>query len=171
MKNVGLFAIILIFIFACGKTAEKNNSLFSVSNNFDSNVSWINVNTITKGLTHSGIFAAKMDTTIEYGIGIGSKFNDLLDKLPKKVNVHCWVYSNTPNIDATLVCDPTINDQSINWQGLNLKDKIIKAKEWTELTTSFDLPKNITPDTKLLVYFWNPNKLIFYVDDLDISLE
>jgi hypothetical protein len=169
-KNV-LFTVISIILFACGKSDEKKLNLFSASNTFEENNFWINTNTIAKGLSHSGLFSSKIDSTLEYGIGIGSKFNNLTERLPKKVKVHCWIYSKSPNLDATLVCDPTINDQSINWQGLELKTKIIKANIWVEFTTTFDLPKNITPDSRLLVYFWNPKRVSYYVDDLDISLE
>ena len=171
MNKILLLVIATVMLFACGKTDENKSGLFSASNNFDLSSSWINTQTIVNELSHSGKFSSKMDSTQEYGIGIRAKFNELTDKLPKKVNVHCWIYSKSPVLEATLVCDPTINEQSISWQGLDLKTKITKANEWIEFNHSFDLPKNITPDSKFLVYFWNPKKVIFYVDDLDISLE
>lgn len=171
MKNIGLFAITLVMVFACGKTEEKKNSLFSASSNLDINNFWINSVTLTKGITHSGLFASKIDTMVEYGIGIAAKINDLATVLPKKVTVHCWIYSNEPNLDGSLVCDPNINGQSLNWQSFNLTTAIPKAKEWTEFSTTFDLPKNLTPDTELKVFFWNPKKKIYFVDDFEITLE
>jgi len=171
MKNIGLFAFVLFMIFACGKTDENKNCLFHATNNLDANNFWINTNTIAKGTAHSGLFASKIDTVVQYGIGIAAKFNDLTSTLPKKVTIHCWIYSNEPNLDAGLVCDPNINGKSLNWQSFNLKTTILKAKEWTEFITSFDLPKNSTPDTELKIFFWNPNKKTYFVDDFEVTLE
>ncbi len=171
MKKIGFIAIVSVLLISCGKTEEKKNFIWETSSNLDANNFWINSVTLTKGNAHSGLFSSKIDTLIEYGIGIAAKFNDLSEKLPKKVNVHCWIYSTVPNLDAGLVCDPNNNGQSLNWQSFNLQPIIQKANEWTEFKTSFDLPEEITPDTELKLFFWNPKKMTYYVDDLEISLE
>jgi len=171
MKNIGLFAIVSIMIFACGKADDKKNSLFSATNNMDANNFWINTNTIAKGNAHSGLYAAKIDTSFEYGIGIAAKIDDLSTTLPQKVYVHCWVYSSVSNLNAFLVCDETQNGQTLGWENFDLKTITKNANEWIELTASYNLPKNITPDSKLSVYFWNPKKQVFFVDDFEVTLE
>ena len=171
MKNLVFIAVISVLLISCGKTEEKKNSIWEVSSNLDANNFWINANTLAKGTAHSGLFSSKIDTLVEYGIGIAANFSDLSEKLPKKVNIHCWIYSTVPNLDASLVCDPNVNGKSLNWQAFNLKPTITKANEWTEFKTSFDLPEEITPDSQLKLFFWNPNKQIFFVDDLEISIE
>jgi hypothetical protein len=171
MKKYILFIFTCVILFGCGKKEETSNALFSTSNNKDSANFWMNINTITKGTAHTGYYASKLDTLFQFGIGLNPKVKDLTDKTPKKVTVKCWVYSTTPNLEASIVCDPIINGEKLGWKNFDFKPVIKKANEWTEVIATFDLPKNITPDTELGVYIWNPNKLMFFVDDFEFSIE
>lgn len=171
MKTIGILIICTVFLISCGKNSDNNNSLWSVNSNLDATNIWINTNTLCQGNTHSGLFSSKIDSLVEYGIGIGAKFQDMTTSVPKKVNIHCWIYSNEPNLDASVVCDPNLNGQCLNYQNFNLQTSIPKSNEWIEFKTSFDLPENITPDTELKVYFWNPLKKTFFVDDIEITLD
>jgi len=171
MKNSILLVLASILLFSCGKKDENKAVLWNANNNMDASLFWINTNTVSQGITHSGLFSSKLDSLVEYGIGIDAKFSDITTSVPKKVKVHCWIYSTEANLDAGLVCDPNNNGQSINWQSFNLQTSISKANEWIEFKTSFDLPESITPDSQLKIFFWNPKKKIFYIDDIEITLE
>ncbi|MBI5538711.1 MAG: hypothetical protein HY951_01530 [Bacteroidia bacterium] len=171
MRNFILFIIASVLIFGCGKKEEKGNEIFSTSNNLDANNLWLNTNTIFKGNAHSGLYSSKLDTAAEYGIGINPILKNISDKLPKKITIKCWVYSTVPNLDASIVCNPLLNSQVVDWKNYDFKTIVTKANEWTEITASFDLPKNITLDTELRAFVWNPNKLTFFVDDFEFSIE
>lgn len=171
MKIYILFVFTCLIIFSCGKKEEAGNELFRASNNLDESTLWLNTNTIVKSTAHSGLYSCKLDTNVEYGIGISTKVKDLTDKLPKKVFIKCWVYSTIANLDASIVCNPLLNSQVVDWKNYDLKKDISKANEWIEINTSFDLPKNMTPDTELRIYIWNPKKMSFFVDDLEFSIE
>lgn len=171
MKYTSLLLVSIVLLISCGKNNENSNSLWNVKSNLDDVNIWINSNTLCQGNAHSGLFSSKIDSLVEYGIGISVKLQDMTTSVPKKANVHCWIYSNEPNLDASIVCDPNLNGQCLNYQNFNLQTSIPKSNEWIEFKTSFDLPENITPDTDLKIYFWNPSKKTFFVDDFEVSLE
>lgn len=171
MKNLIYSLILISFLFSCSNNDEKKNAIFSTTNDMDNSVMWINTNTIVKGTAHSGFFSSKLDSTKEFGIGLGSKFENFNSKLPKKVFVKLWVYSLVPNLDAAIVCDPNINGKSLKYQSYSFVEPIKKANEWIEVKTSFDMPSNITPNTELKVYIWNPKKHLFYIDDMEVWME
>jgi hypothetical protein len=171
MRIITLFSFSIILLLGCGKSDDNKSALFSLNNNFDAGNFYINNAPAVKGTAHSGQYAYKVDSTAEYGIGIAAKFNDMSSTLPKKASFKCWVFATIPAVNASLVCDPNINGQSLNYQLFDLKNVVLKANEWIEVKGSFDLPKNITPDTELKMYFWNPNKTVFLVDDFEISIE
>ena len=171
MKKNVFILLSAIFLFSCGNKDENKNALWSVENNLDATNYWMNTNTLTKENPHSGLFSCKLDSGAEYGIGLTANFQDLTKSLPKKVNIHCWIFSTRENLDAGIVCDPNINNQVLNWQSFNLQSSVTKANEWVEIKATMDLPQNITPETQFRLYFWNPNKLTYFVDDLEISLE
>lgn len=171
MKNLLYFLVLSSFLISCGSNDEKKNALFSVTNNMDNSAMCINTNTITNGPAHSGSFSSKLDSAFEYSFGIGSKFSSFNSKLPKKVFVTVWINSTVPNLDASIVCEQNINGKSLKWKDFPLIESVKKANEWVEVKTSFDMPANITPDTELKVYVWNPKKHLFYVDDMEIWME
>lgn len=172
MNKLYIYIGIAIIFFSCGEKQNKDNSLFTTANNFDAHFFWINTNTITRVKSNSGFYSAKIDTAVEFGIGISARIEELTGSVvPGKVEVRCRIFSPVSKPDASIVVDPVANNQTLGWQSHNINEDIIKPNEWTEVTANFKLPENITPDTELKIYFWNPNKMLFYVDDIEISLE
>lgn len=165
MRKIVLLAVMAVIMSACGKT-EKNENEFA--NDMENVKFWGGPTAVVKGLAHSGSYACKLDSVNIYSYGFQSVFENIGKKIPKKVNITLWVYSMQPDPDATIVIAVNSNGQSKYWQNTGMVG-IAKAKEWTEISASFDLPANLDIKDELSVFVWNPNKRELYLDDFKVS--
>lgn len=167
MRKILLFAVMSVILFSCNKTGKKANEF---SNDMDNIKIWGSSESIVKGFAHSGSYVSKLDSLTAYSFGMQSVFENILKKTPKKIIVTYWVYSLKPNPDASLVVDVNNNGQPKFWKSSSLKD-VSKAKEWTEVISTFDMPANLDIKDEVKIFVWNPNKMELYIDDFNISFE
>ena len=156
-----------VILFSCNKTGKKANEF---SNDMDNVKIWGSSSSVVKGFAHSGSYASKLDSVTEFSFGMQTVFENVVNKIPKKINVTLWVYSLRPNPDATVVLSVNSNGQPKYWKNLGLNG-VTKAREWTEINASFDVPDNLDIKDGISIYIWNPNKQELYIDDFDISFE
>jgi len=179
MKNIIFFLLSLIILSSCSNQNNSNskpqNSII-FSNDMENAASvipaWVNESTVNEGIAHSGKFAIMMDSTREYSYSFQNLLNNINDKNPKRMVVSAWIFSTIPNPDASFVVGVDKEPGKYEfWQSGDIKTQVTKANEWTEATWWVTFDKTMTPDSKISVMMWNPHKLKFYIDDMNITFE
>jgi hypothetical protein len=166
MRKILLFTVLSLIFLSCGKTKNTNG----FSNDMENVKIWGSSSSVVKGFAHSGSFASKLDSSNMFSFGMQSLVENLSKDKPKEVHVKLWVYSLKPNPDATIVIAINNNGQSRYWKNSALNG-VTKAKEWTEVSASFDLPANLDSKDELSVFVWNPKQQDLYIDDLNVSFK
>ena len=181
MKKLLFIATIAMLLSACSgnvsnKTDKKNteNSI-SFTNDMENASAkipmWLNENTVGEGEAHSGKFSCMMDETREYSYSFVAYFNNISDKLPKKVLLNAWLYSTVENPDISFVIGIDSSSKQIFWNSAVVKKDVPLANVWTEVNYSFDINPNkpIGKNDKVTILLWNLNKLKVYYDDATIT--
>lgn len=170
-KNLhyALLLVIMAVFAACSgnKPAEREPGTILVASNLD-DLGWMNQHTLSKDVTHSGMFSSKLDSLTEYSFGYSNTFNNLSDTLPLSVDVSVWLYCPQLKINSSLVISIDSVNKNIFWKGVPLADSIKAANQWQEIKVTFELPKKIMPTDNLKIYVLNPEKRNFYMDDLSL---
>jgi hypothetical protein len=178
MKRVPLFILLLIFVASCtnqpaGSDKPKNSLTFSNDMEYASTKvpGWVNETTVNEGLAHSGKFSVRMDSTREFSYGFQQILGNLNKNVPNKIIVRAWVYSGVPDPDASCVVQILEGDKSVWWDSAGLKSRMPKANQWTDITFTFKIDKEVFPTSQVRIYIWNQYKYKFYIDDMDITFE
>jgi hypothetical protein len=170
-KNLhyALLLVVMVVFAACSgnKSAEREPGSILVKSDLE-NLAWINQNTLSKDVAHSGMFSSKLDSLTEFSYGYSSTFNNLSDTLPVSVDVSVWIYYSQLKINSSLVISIDSVSKNIFWKGVPLADSIKAANQWQEIKVTFELPKKIMPTDNLKIYVLNAEKRNFYMDDLSL---
>jgi hypothetical protein len=177
MKKLNILFVIscaIILFSACsGNKEEKGNitkkpGVSSFSNDLEA-TGWMNLVTLTKEVAHSGRFASRIDSAMQYSFGFTEYFKNINDTLPEKVDASLWILFPKTGIKCDLVVSIDSVGKNIFWSGLPLGDSITKANEWKEIKASIALPANIMSTDKISIYVFCNEKKTLYVDDLKIT--
>ena len=96
--------------------------------------------------------------------------SDFGEKLPQYIDVDFWVLNPVSQpVDASLACSMDINDSVVAWQSKAVPSLINKPSIWQKVHSRFVIPAGMTRKTNIRIYFWNPKKASFFVDDLNIE--
>lgn len=174
MKKIMIFSIIAFFAIlftACSGSKDENKKVpgTSVFANDMESTGWINQNTLTQEIAHSGKFSSKLDSVSQFSFGFSDIFKNISDTLPEKVDISFWVFYPQTGITSNIVVNIDSSGKNIYWEGLGIKDSVKVANKWTEVKASFTLTKKILPTDKILIYIWNNDKRTFYIDDLKVT--
>ena len=173
MKKIKIIALscLMISLFSCHRSNRQDtNSSTSFKNDFESSDVWTNRQTIIECPAHSGKFACKLDSNIEFGVGFAEMAAKIGTKTPTEVSIKIWV--NIPDLTAnsTLVFHAIKTDgTNAFWFGVQLNKMVKKANEWTEVDYKYKFPTELKGDEKVMIYTWNDGKKVWYADDLSVS--
>lgn len=166
-KRSFYLSAVLFLIFGCN---SKNNNSVIIQSNMENDYCWINTNSITKGMAHSGNFACRLNKDIEYGFGYTNKFENINNKLPKKVIVSFYANAINSVEEVNMVVQiDSIEGITKFWQGKLLKKYLKETNKWIEINEIFELPADILLSYKISLYFWNPGRKEVLFDDLKIT--
>lgn len=177
MKKLRILALIsctVIMLSACsgGKNGKDNNKNKPGYTSFSSDLeatSWMNQNTLTRELAHSGKFSSRVDSLAQYSFGFVNSFMNISDTLPEKVDVDFWLFYPQTGIKSNLVISIDSVEKNIFWAGIDLKDSVTTPNQWKEIKATVKLPTNIMPTDKIKVYVLNNDKRALYIDDLTVT--
>lgn len=138
------------------------SEFFNLENNDESFVS------TDKAL--SGKQSCKLSKEIEFGISATKLVRDIPTfKNLKNISIKLNTFFENENPDALYVL--SIDDakgKNIFWDGKPIA--FSKTNEWSESSIDFAIPSEfLNPDNKIVVYPWNRNKKMFYIDDISIE--
>ena len=163
-----LLFVIIAFSACSGKTSKEGEPGNILKSSDLENEGWMNQNTLSRDVAHSGEFSSKLDSTNEDSYGYSNTFNHLGDTLPTSVDVSVWIYSPQLKINGSIVLSIDSVNKHIYWTGLLIKDSIKAVNQWQEIKAPFEIPKKILPTDNLKIYVLNPDKIKFYMDDIKL---
>lgn len=125
-----------------------------------------NVDTVN---VHSGKFSNKSNNIHEFSISyefVGSDLNNIY----AQAKINAWILTEKTD-NLKLVFSIEKENHAFYWKCLQFKDIVIEKNKWTEISHTFDIPKDIPEDYTLKVYFWNPNTYPLYIDDFGLEFK
>ncbi len=69
-----------------------------------------------------------------------------------------------------LVCSISAKDTNLLWKSQDLNPFFEKRNQWTLVGKTIILKNNFPPDLPVKVYFWNKNKIPFYIDNMHLEV-
>jgi hypothetical protein len=165
-----LLVIIIVFSACSGNKSDKGagepgSRLVSCDME---NLGWMNLQTLSKDVAHSGKFATKVDSLNEYSFGLSNTFNNLSDSLPTSVDVSMWMFFTQLKTKSSVIISIDSVNKNIFWKGISITDSIKAASQWQEIKVNFEIPKKIMPTDNIKIYVWNNEKRAIYMDDLKL---
>ena len=123
----------------------------------------------TDSVVRSGMMSAQMDRDIEFNCRKSFYLYEFGKLAPAQADVSVWIWSaRGPATGAHIVCWIDRGGQTVSWQGAALDSLLTGAKVWTEVTTTFTLPDSLRWDDMVSVNIWNPQRQLFFADDMKI---
>ena len=168
LQYVLLLLIVLVFASCSGNKSgngEVEPGSILVSSDLE-NLSWMNQNTLSKDVAHSGMFSGKLDSLNQFSFGFSNTFNNLSDTIPTSVDVSVWIYYPQLKISSSIVISIDSVGKNIFWKGFPLNDSIKAVNQWQEVKVTFEIPKKVMPTDNVKIYVWNTDKRTFYMDDM-----
>lgn len=135
--------------------------------------SWINEVTVVKMdkvKAHSGEFASKVDDVNVYSYTFRETFENINEKLPKRIVVNGWYYLAEENKKLGLTMDINESGKTYIWQAYNFSNDNPVLNQWNEFTAYFTIDKPITPAHQLKIFGFGDKK-VAYFDDIKIIFE
>jgi hypothetical protein len=185
MKNLLVVILAGMVLFGCSNSsqnstptsAKSDQNQVVITNDMENASamvpSWINEKTVVKmenGKAHSGEFVSKVDDKNLYTYAYGEIFQNISDKLPKKVTVNGWVSSPDASKNLGIVMDVNDNGAPQIWKSYSLTNVVEGPDKWFEFTAYFSIDKPIKPNMQIKIYGYSGEKLAYF-DDLKITFE
>jgi len=185
MKNLLFIMLTGLILFGCSNgnqkpapadaKTEQNNVV--ISNDMENAAamipSWINEVTVVKmekGKAHSGEFVTKVDDKTLYTYAFREYFENINEKLPKRVVVNGWINSPDPSERLGIIMDINENNVTKIWRSYSLTKTVETPNQWYEFTAYFPIDKPIKPNYQVKVYGFSGSKTAYF-DDFKITFE
>lgn len=125
------------------------------------------------GLSNSGNKSSYISSNTEYSIGPEISLANMIDTITDfNITVKGCIYLEKPlKSELPLVCALIQEGENLHYRTYDLRNQIIRTKEWTPFKHKFKINKVQSLDEILKVYIWNNNKQEFYLDDFEINIE
>lgn len=122
---------------------------------------------------HTGKFSFEIDSNCAFGPGFSNYFRIIPDALiHQKIRATVYLYILSPlnGTNTSLVISYENNGKSYFYKALNLTQEKLILNSWNKIVLSAPLPGFKSQDDILKVYIWNPNKEVFFMDDLSVDI-
>lgn len=176
-----LFGLTVAFLFLRKKNSATNDIVPETIVKKDSIVTvtflseFFNIENNNEGFVSaekalSGKHSCKLSKEVEFGISVSKFAKDIptFNNL-KNISIKFNAFWGNENPDALYVL--SIDDskgKNVFWDGKPILYS--KTNDWIESTIDFVVPAEfLSPDNRIVVYPWNRNKKVFYVDDITID--
>ena len=119
-------------------------------------------------VTSTGIYSEKMDSTCLYSTTFHESINNISKGNEIAIVITADVYL-VGNSSPLLVCDEKKGDRSIRWNSLDVKKFVSNSGRWEKVFFMVKPGKNRSVDHSIVIYFWNPDKSTFYIDNFKVE--
>ena len=125
---------------------------------------------ISDSVHRSGMYSAKIAPGKEFTTCYQARFKDLGEVMPKYVILEYYAYHpGKQKVEAYAVCTIDKNDTTLAWQSKPLPSLIEKVPGWRKEAIRFVIPDGLNREPSLKIYFWNPKRTSFFIDDLKVD--
>lgn len=187
MRNLFILAIAGILLYGCSNSnqnqgqqeaaAPVDQNQVVITNDMENAAaiipSWINEVTVVKmenGKAHSGEFVSKVDDQTLYSYAYREYFENINQKLPKRIVVNGWVNSPDPAEGLGIVMDVNENNELRMWKSYSLTKSVETPNAWYEFTAYFPIDKPIKPNYQVKLFGFSGKKTAYF-DDFKITFE
>jgi hypothetical protein len=165
----GFFLYISIpFLLACSVHEGSKTRLVLINGAEETlDSTWINLASRKDGMGHSGKGFYMIDSLVEYGVGIKTKFPSVLQG--KSIQIKFNTYLKPIQKGQDLIWVVSISSPKNNsWSGSSVFKQISSESKYQLFSDSVAIPSDFTtPDCQLTSYLYNPGaKSVVAVDDL-----
>ncbi|MFA4852741.1 MAG: hypothetical protein WC599_09505 [Bacteroidales bacterium] len=161
------FTALVILALGCN---NKSDFIATYKGNIEGESDWINNNTIGKFGGATGDYCSKVDSINEFSYGFCKLISKISPYPIKKVKVSVSIKLENLSKKSNLVISLTDkNNKNIFYSGRELNTVVLETNKWYKFNAEDVLPDFDTEGANIMVYVWNPNKNVAYVDDFEIS--
>ena len=121
---------------------------------------------INKEKVKSGNYSCKINKEDQYSIGLTKTVKELGEK--KEINVSAFVNYEIGST-AHIVVSVEKKSKTLYRQDLIISEMNPNPNVWNKIILSAIIPKNISDDAELKIYFWNPSGKAAFVDDFTVQ--
>lgn len=175
MRFLFLLTFVTVILNSCAKKQpdEKKElvAITTTSNNTEQN-EWINAFTIKPyANAHSGNSVSVIDSSSVYSVGYEKQLANISKSTINSVVFSYWVLLKNDKAEAKTVLSviDTTSKKNVVWIGNLIKHNVKENNKWTEITETFQIPKNTDPKCLLKLYVLNASKEEVLLDDFKIA--
>lgn len=175
MRFLFLLIFVTVILNSCAKKQpdEKKElvAITTTSNNTELN-EWKDPYTIKPYAdAHSGNSVSVIDSLSIYSVGYEKQLANIAKSKINSVVFSYWVLLRNDKAEAKTVLsiDDTISKKNVLWVGNLVRHNVKENNKWTEITETFEIPKNINPKCLLKLYVLNNSKEEILLDDFKIA--
>jgi len=119
-------------------------------------------------MASSGNFSEKMDSTALYS----STFHENIHPISKGKEIAIVITADVFLVGSSsplLVYNEKKGDRSIKWTSLDVRKFVSHSERWEKVLFMLKTSKNCADDHSIVIYFWNPDKHTFYIDNFKVE--
>jgi hypothetical protein len=170
LKSHTEIALGKISLYSRSGDGEPVKILYTNNNDFESSYPGWTGDTAQydKCKVSAGKFSEKMDSTILYS----SAFHESIKEISKGKEIAIVITAEVflvGNSSPLLVYDEKIGDRSIRYNSLDVRKFAGHSDRWEKVMFMLKTSKNSSDDHSIVVYFWNPGKSTFYIDNFKVE--
>jgi hypothetical protein len=169
------------YVYAKNKPADINyispdSILFSTVNTFDTlKKGWDEVELfyqLTNGSSYDGDQILRFNHEFEYSPEFVANLSDITNNRTNELLISVDTYVPLSLVNPGLICDFIIDDKIVAWRSSNVIDYVNEPKMRLKVHLGFRLADiNIDLNrASLLVYFWNRDFEVLYIDEFKIEV-
>ncbi len=137
-------------------------------NDMEGSVDWPGLETIKKGLSHSGEAASRIDSASPYSAGFCRSMSDDDFNTPSTIKISAWVLRKNENDNGSIGIYLTSNDSVLFSKDIDLNE-LTKTGAWTNVKQEIIIPARKTEREYLRVLFFHSSGTT-YIDDFSVEI-
>ncbi|MFL5754622.1 MAG: hypothetical protein ACJ76F_14510 [Bacteroidia bacterium] len=161
-----------LFFSSCKDNSTPVQNIASQFINLEDEV--MGFQTRIKGDAYSGVYYSHVDSTNAFSLGYSFYLPDSVKNTNIKVYVNAFIRCGEQNTPGTIAVTLNKADSMIVWKEIYLGNHVTVPNQWTIVTDSILLPKEITniSPLKLNVFgFYPKGKTFLDIDDMSITVK
>ena len=153
-----------------GNDVTKDSILLEYQNNFDSNF-------VTTSSDSNYCYSQPYSEVIDHRKEYSSDFKIDLDKISCPDSLYSYVtftaqvYFEKLPLTAAMVMSFEDSTHAMVYKSVLITDFCSTARKWYKMILCGEIPQRIKPKDHLIVYFYNPAKEKFYIDNFHIVIK
>ena len=172
IRDKGIILSVFDLRKSIGEILNSTNRIYNFQNNYESAIdNWYNGKIVLDSISNSGMYIELVDSLSEFS----SSFNYTAP--PELVNdstIKSYLEYNF-QIKAPFACNTYVvveiessSGKIYSWKANNIQYNL--KNYWSKFSCRFPLPNFHSSKDIIKIYFWNTNRNVFYLDDIEVNM-